>query len=158
MADESSPSPVQQNETAPPEPPDPAVPRLAPRQKQVLALLMQGNSEKQIAQALGLSPHTVHVYIRTVYRSFNVNSRGELLAVMLKSRKWAEQISGPATPTDEAVEPQDDAVAQICRMGADAVARQISVATLSPAKLRRCAIALRKLAEAAAAMKRLREG
>jgi hypothetical protein len=41
---------------------------------------MKGDSEKQIARALGVSPHTVHVYVKMLYRYFQVNSKGELLA------------------------------------------------------------------------------
>jgi DNA-binding CsgD family transcriptional regulator len=56
------------------------LPELAPRVRQTLGRLLQGDSEKQIASRLGISPHTIHVYIKTLYRTFNVNSRGELLA------------------------------------------------------------------------------
>jgi hypothetical protein len=41
---------------------------------------MKGDSEKQIARALGVSPHTVHVYVKMLYRYFDVHSKGELLA------------------------------------------------------------------------------
>jgi DNA-binding NarL/FixJ family response regulator len=53
---------------------------LSPRMKQTLEHLLHGYSEKQIARKLGLSPHTVHVYVKAIYRGFQVNSRGELLA------------------------------------------------------------------------------
>ena len=56
------------------------MPRLTPRTRQTLELLLQGDSEKQIAQRLSLSRNTVHVYVKQLYRSFNVSSRGELLA------------------------------------------------------------------------------
>ena len=53
---------------------------LPPRQLQVLNYLRRGESEKQIARHLSLSPHTVHVYIKALYRRFDVSSLGELLA------------------------------------------------------------------------------
>lgn len=53
---------------------------LPPRLKQTLTCLLAGDSEKQAARRLGLSPHTVHVYVKSLYRRFGVNSRGELLA------------------------------------------------------------------------------
>jgi DNA-binding CsgD family transcriptional regulator len=56
-----------------------AVP-LSPRMRQTLERLLAGDSEKEIAARLGLSPHTVHVYVKTVYRRFDVCSRGELFA------------------------------------------------------------------------------
>jgi DNA-binding CsgD family transcriptional regulator len=62
--------------------PGPAVPGipLSPRVRQTLDRLLQGDSEKQVARRLKLSAHTVHVYVKTLYRKMNVNSRGELLA------------------------------------------------------------------------------
>ncbi len=53
---------------------------LTPRERQVLELLLGGDSEKLIARRLGLSPHTVHDYVKAVYRAFGVHSRSELCA------------------------------------------------------------------------------
>jgi DNA-binding CsgD family transcriptional regulator len=53
---------------------------LPPRLRPVLRRLLAGDAEKQAAMKLGLSPHTVHQYTKTLYRAFGVNSRGELLA------------------------------------------------------------------------------
>lgn len=53
---------------------------LSPRMRQTLERLLAGDSEKEIAARLRLSPHTVHVYVKTLYRRFNVCSRGELFA------------------------------------------------------------------------------
>lgn len=50
------------------------------RLRQTLGRLLGGDSEKQIARHLGISPHTVHVYIKRIYRHYDVCSRGELLA------------------------------------------------------------------------------
>jgi len=57
---------------------------LSPRHQQTLDLLLAGDAEKQIAGKLGLSRHTVHDYVKAVYRRFGVNSRGELLALWVK--------------------------------------------------------------------------
>jgi DNA-binding CsgD family transcriptional regulator len=51
-----------------------------PRLQQVLMCLMEGDSEKQIAQRLGITQHTVHYHVRELYRRFGVSSRGQLLA------------------------------------------------------------------------------
>jgi DNA-binding NarL/FixJ family response regulator len=50
---------------------------------------LRGESEKQIAQKLGLSRHTVHEYVGNIYRHFGVCSRAELMAmwVGLKRRE-----------------------------------------------------------------------
>jgi DNA-binding CsgD family transcriptional regulator len=53
---------------------------LTPRQRQTLQLLLAGHSEKQIAAQLGLSPNTVHHYVKAIHRHFRVSSRSELLA------------------------------------------------------------------------------
>src|SRR4051812_41124997 len=57
---------------------------LPPRLKQTLMSLLSGASEKQIAQTMELSPHTIHVYVKQIYRHYNVSSRGELLARWVK--------------------------------------------------------------------------
>ncbi len=59
--------------------------RLSPRQQQTLAHLLSGDSEKQIAAKLALSRHTVHAYVKTLYRHFGASSRGELLARWVKT-------------------------------------------------------------------------
>ncbi|MBC7785278.1 MAG: hypothetical protein H7144_15695 [Burkholderiales bacterium] len=53
---------------------------LAPRLRQTVDLLVAGKSEKEIAHAIGISPHTVHNYVKALHKRFNVASRGELIA------------------------------------------------------------------------------
>lgn len=65
---------------APPAPRVSALPRLPPRTREVLELLLKGRSEKEVARELGLSVHTVHVHVKQLYRKLEVTSRGELLA------------------------------------------------------------------------------
>ena len=60
------------------------LPDLSPRMRQTLDRLLAGDSEKQIAIHLGLSRHTVHVYVKAIYRGFGVSSRGELLSRFVK--------------------------------------------------------------------------
>jgi DNA-binding CsgD family transcriptional regulator len=59
---------------------DPKVEALQPRLKKVMKHLLEGDSEKQVAYKLKLSPHTVHEYVKNLYAELGVNSRGELLA------------------------------------------------------------------------------
>lgn len=54
--------------------------RLPMRLQQVLAGIVDGDSEQQIAAALGISRSTVHEYIRRLFGRFGVGSRGALLA------------------------------------------------------------------------------
>ncbi len=60
--------------------------RLTPRQRQVLAKLTAGASEKELAYELNLSPHTVHEHIKAIHRAFGARSRGELLARAAKAK------------------------------------------------------------------------
>jgi len=50
------------------------------RLREVLICLMEGDGEKQIAARLGVSPHTVHDYVKELYRRFGAAGRGKLLA------------------------------------------------------------------------------
>jgi DNA-binding CsgD family transcriptional regulator len=50
------------------------------RLRQTLDGLVRGLSEKQLASELGLSQHTLHGYVKTLYRRLGVSSRGELHA------------------------------------------------------------------------------
>ena len=56
------------------------VARLAPRQQETLELLREGLADKEIAQRLGISPHTVNHYTKSLYRHFGVQSRATLIA------------------------------------------------------------------------------
>ncbi|HEX5241899.1 MAG TPA: LuxR C-terminal-related transcriptional regulator [Tepidisphaeraceae bacterium] len=58
---------------------------LPPRVRQTLGRLLAGDSEKQIAAWMGVSPHTVHCYVKALYRSYEVSSRGELLSRFVTS-------------------------------------------------------------------------
>lgn len=51
---------------------------LSPRERETLALLLTGLSEKQIASKLKLSHNTIHHYVKSIHRQFDVSSRGEL--------------------------------------------------------------------------------
>jgi PAS domain S-box-containing protein len=55
-------------------------PHLTPRQVEVLRLLEQGHSTKQIAAELHLSTETVRNHIRRLFRALGVNSRLEAVA------------------------------------------------------------------------------
>lgn len=51
------------------------VPRLTPREGEVLALLAQGQSNKAIAKRLGVSPETVKDHLTGIYRKLEVRDR-----------------------------------------------------------------------------------
>lgn len=61
-------------ETPPPEPVEASSP-LTPRQQDVLDLLVQGKTNKEIALALGLGEGTVKIHMAAIFRYFGVNNR-----------------------------------------------------------------------------------
>jgi len=60
--------------------------QLAPRESEVLSLFKQGLSEKEAAGRLGISRHTVHVYVKSLYRKLGVNSRAELMSLWIAEK------------------------------------------------------------------------
>lgn len=63
---------------------------LSTRQRDVLRLLLRGLSEKEAANELGVSTHTVHTHVKRLYTEFDVTSRGELLALFVDRRVLCE--------------------------------------------------------------------
>jgi DNA-binding NarL/FixJ family response regulator len=63
---------------------EPSPLKLSPRLRQTLAYLLEGDSEKQVADRLGLSHDTTHQYVTALYRHFGVGSRAQLMAHVLK--------------------------------------------------------------------------
>ena len=57
---------------------------LSKRLNETLSLLLEGKSEKEAANQLGLSARTVHDYVTTLYQHFRVCSRAELLAYFIR--------------------------------------------------------------------------
>ncbi len=54
--------------------------KLSPREKEVAALLLNGQAAKQIATELEISVHTANFHIKNLYRKLNINTRSELFA------------------------------------------------------------------------------
>jgi DNA-binding CsgD family transcriptional regulator len=69
---------------------EPSPAELAPRVRAVLACLLEGDSDKQIAARLRLSPYTVNQYVKIIFGHFSVNSRPELLARWIR-RGWGSK-------------------------------------------------------------------
>ena len=55
-------------------------PTLTPRQKDVLSLIVKGNSNKEIARGLGLGEGTVKVHLAALFRTLGVRSRSAAAA------------------------------------------------------------------------------
>ena len=65
------------------------------RHLQTLQRLLEGDSEKEIAARLQVSPHTVHVYVKALYKRFQVSSRGELLARFVRAAALPQSAASP---------------------------------------------------------------
>jgi len=59
---------------------------LTKREHEIVWLLAEGYQNKEIAEKLSLSFHTVHGYIRTIYEKLHVRSRAEAVAKFLGSK------------------------------------------------------------------------
>lgn len=60
-------------------------PDLTPREYELLQLLARGQSNRQAAEALSLSPHTVGDHVKSIYRKLGVSSRGEAMVRAFRS-------------------------------------------------------------------------
>ncbi len=58
---------------------------LTRREMEVLADLASGRTNKQIARDLGVSLNTIKFHVRNLYQKLAVNSRGQAIALYLKS-------------------------------------------------------------------------
>lgn len=58
-----------------------AVSRISPRQQEILPLLAQGLSNKEIGRALGMSDNTVRTHLSVIFRALNVHNRTEAARV-----------------------------------------------------------------------------
>lgn len=59
---------------------------LAPRERELLELLVKGYTNKEIAGALTLSVHTVDSYMRRIYEKLHVNTRAAAVGRALRDR------------------------------------------------------------------------
>ena len=55
---------------------------LTGRQREILVLLLEGKSNKEIARALNISPLTVRNHISVLFRQFGVKRRKDLASVV----------------------------------------------------------------------------
>jgi len=56
---------------------DGASPSLTPREREVLDLMARGSTNREIAAALHLSPHTIHEHTSSLYRKLGARNRAE---------------------------------------------------------------------------------
>jgi DNA-binding CsgD family transcriptional regulator len=59
--------------------------QLTPRQNQVVQLLLEGNSTKEIAQSLNISFHTAKFHIARLLEKFEVDNRSQVVVAALRT-------------------------------------------------------------------------
>jgi DNA-binding CsgD family transcriptional regulator len=64
--------------------------KLTPREKEVAALLLQGNDAKQIAAELSISVHTANFHTKNLYKKLGINKRSELFARLYSDSVFSE--------------------------------------------------------------------
>ena len=72
------------------------IPLVTPREEQVVALVAEGLSNREVAQELGLSEHTVKKYLFRIFDKLGISTRVELVlyAVNHGDHRAAEWLSG----------------------------------------------------------------
>lgn len=94
---------VRERAAAPPTPLSPAD-RLTPRERQVVAGIAAGESNRDLAARLGLSEATVKYYVTAVYDKLGVSNRAELTALAISrgikiENDENENEPGPGAPS-----------------------------------------------------------
>lgn len=76
--------------------------RPSTRQSQITRRILKGQKEAQIAEALGISTHTLHKYLMRLYRKLDVGDRCELVLRVFAAYVSAKnrETCGPPTQRD----------------------------------------------------------
>ena len=65
--------------------------KLSPRESEILELMTEGLTNRQIALALGISPKTVATYIARIYMKLGVSCRAAAVAAYFKEKYAPEE-------------------------------------------------------------------
>jgi DNA-binding NarL/FixJ family response regulator len=71
-------------------PPAVSLEKIPPARRRVLDLLCAGRRNSEIAKTLGRSPHTIRNQVAELFRTFNVSTRAELVAVLSQAAATSE--------------------------------------------------------------------
>lgn len=77
---------------------------LTPRETSVMRYLLQGLTNKEIANKLGLSQHTVKDHLKRLMKKTHVTTRTALVSRLLNSRDWVAELTPvSAIPVDSEI-------------------------------------------------------
>ncbi len=101
------------------------------RQAQILELASRGQSDKEIAIAIGLSVHTVRTHLQRLYRAEGIANRAEAVAV------WLAQQESPDAALEEEEERVSEAAAKSAaeRLPIQAVPARLQMDLVNQARL-----------------------
>lgn len=74
---------------------------ISAREKDVIALIVQGYSNQQIGEDLCISLNTVKTHIRNIYQKFEINSRQELIALLNNHSPAKNDVAKPLRHTSD---------------------------------------------------------
>jgi len=65
--------------------------RLTPREREICKALAKGFTNRQLAEELGITEHTVRNHARAIFRTLQVHTRGQVIAWYLLENPFASQ-------------------------------------------------------------------
>jgi DNA-binding NarL/FixJ family response regulator len=63
----------------------PATTPLSKREKQILQLVANGSTTKEVARDLGISPHTVKTHLERIFEKLGANDRAQAVAIAIRT-------------------------------------------------------------------------
>ena len=61
---------------------------MSQRELEIAQAVFDDLSEGEIAEALGISTHTVHTYLKRLYQKLGAKSRVELVCILVGREQW----------------------------------------------------------------------
>jgi DNA-binding CsgD family transcriptional regulator len=78
---------------------------LSPREAEISILILAGHSEREIAELLAISTHTVHSHLERMYRKLNVHARSDLVMAFFRAYADSRQDRGAGLGTVTTLSP-----------------------------------------------------